>query len=54
MAKNNLMVKIDNITLIQQMIDIKNAESNVKVTEILKSCNNLFKKITLIKIIASY
>ena len=34
-----------NITLIQQMIDIKNAESNVKVTEILKSCNNLFKKI---------
>lgn len=27
------------------MIDIKNAESNVKVTEILKSCNNLFKKI---------
>lgn len=33
------------ITLIQQMLDIKNAESNVKITEILKSCNNLFKKI---------
>ena len=33
------------ITLIQQMIDIKNAESNVKVTEILKSCNNILKNI---------
>ena len=37
------------ITLIQQMIDIKNAESNVKVTDILKSCNNLYKKIGIDK-----
>ena len=32
-------------TLINQMMEIKNAENNVKVTEILKSCNNLFQKI---------
>ena len=33
------------VTLIQQMLDIKNAEDNVKVTNILKSCNNLIKQI---------
>ena len=33
------------ITLINQMMDIKNAESNVKATEILKTCNNLYNKI---------
>ena len=33
------------MTLIQQMLDIKNAEDNVKVTEILKSCNNIFKEV---------
>ena len=33
------------ITLIQQMLDIKNAEDNVKVTNILKSCNNLIKQV---------
>ena len=33
------------VTLIQQMMDIKNAESNVKATEILKDCNNILKKI---------
>ena len=33
------------ITLIQQMIDIKNAESNAKVTDILKTCNNIYKKV---------
>jgi hypothetical protein len=31
------------ITLINQMMDIKNAESNVQVQEILKSCNEVFK-----------
>jgi len=31
------------ITLINQMMDIKNAESNVQVQEILKSCNDVFK-----------
>ena len=33
------------LTLINQMMDIKNAESNVKATEILKTCNNLYNKI---------
>ena len=32
-------------TLINQMMDIKNAESNVKASEILKECNNILKKI---------
>lgn len=31
------------ITLINQMMDIKNAENNVQVQEILKSCNDVFK-----------
>ena len=33
--------------IIQNMLDIKNAENNVNITEILKSCNNLFDKIGL-------
>jgi len=32
------------ITLINQIMDIKNAENNVQVQDILKSCNDVFKK----------
>lgn len=33
------------MTLDQQIFDLKNAEDNVKVTEILKTCNEVFKKV---------
>lgn len=51
LAKKNVYEKHKQIfnnthlTLINQMMDIKNAESNVKATEILKTCNNLYNKI---------